>query len=210
MKSSPTQNFVPIKEVRDGVVVLKDGSMCTILMTSSLNFALKSEDEQIAILAQFQNFLNSLEFSVQIFVQSRNLDIRPYIALLEERHRAQTTDLMRIQIQEYIGFVKSFTEGSSIMSKHFFVVIPYATSIAEKRGVLQSFGKKKNKGSLEEQSASFEEHRSQIEQRVAVVEQGLARCGIRIVNLGTEEIIELFYRLFNPGELSKPISLETQ
>lgn len=207
--SKSAQQFVPIKEVRDGIVILKNGSMCAILMTSSINFALKSEDERTAILLQFQNFLNSLEFSIQIFIQSRSLDIRPYITLLEERYIEQTTDLMRIQTRAYIDFVKSFTEGSNIMTKHFFIVVPYSVSIIKRKGgLLQSLVGKKTRQSIEERSAAFEENRSQIEQRIAVIEQGLARTGVRIVNLGTEEIIELFYRLFNPGELSKPIPLE--
>ena len=209
-----TQDFVPIEEVRDGIVILKDGSMRAIVMTSSLNFALKGADEQEAILSQFQNFLNSLEFPVQIFIQSRDLDIRPYIALLEERYKEQTNDLMQIQTREYIEFVKKFVEDTNIMSKHFFIVVPYSTSVARtKNGVLSLLdlgdkkGKKKQTKS-EAKAAAFEESRSQIEQRVSVVEQGLARTGIRVVSLGTEEIIELFYRLFNPGELSKPIPLE--
>lgn len=208
--SKATQEFVPIKEVRDGIVVLKDGSMRAILMASSLNFALKSIDEQTAILMQFQYFLNSLEFSIQIFIQSRNLDIRPYLSLLEDRYKEQSSELMRIQTREYIEFIKSFTEGANIMTKHFFIVIPYATSVvSRKKGLL--FGlKKQGKQSAEERSASFEESRSQIEQRVAVVEQGLSRTGVRVANLGTEEIIELFYRQFNPGELSKPIPFGQQ
>ena len=180
--------------------------MRAILMTSSLNFALKSSDEQIAILGQFQNFLNSLDFSIQIYIQSRDLDIRPYIAKLESLYKEQTNDLMRIQTKEYIGFVKSFVESSNIMTKRFFIVVPYAPSVAVQKKDL--FKLKKEKQTTKEKSAHFEEQRSQIEQRVAVVEQGLARTGIRIVNLGTEEIIELFYKIFNPGELSKPISLE--
>jgi len=209
-----TQDFVPIEEVRDGIVILKDGSMRAIVMTSSLNFALKGADEQEAILSQFQNFLNSLEFPVQIFIQSRDLDIRPYIALLEERYKEQTNDLMQIQTREYIEFVKKFVEGTDIMSKHFFIVVPYSASIVQaKKGLfsLLEFGEKggkKKQTKSEAKAAAFEESRSQIEQRVSVVEQGLARTGIRVVSLGTEEIIELFYRLFNPGELSKPIPLE--
>ena len=209
-----TQDFVPIEEVRDGIVILKDGSMRAIVMTSSLNFALKGADEQEAILSQFQNFLNSLEFPVQIFIQSRDLDIRPYIALLEERYREQTNDLMQIQTREYIEFVKKFVEDTNIMSKHFFIVIPYsASAVQAKKGLIsllelgEKKGEKKQTKS-EAKAAAFEESRSQIEQRVSVVEQGLARTGIRVVSLGTEEIIELFYRLFNPGELSKPIPLE--
>lgn len=204
----PTQEFVPIQEVRDGIVILKDGSMRAILMTSSVNFALKSEDEQLAILIQFQNFLNSLDFSLQIFIQSRDLDIRPYVAKLEVLYKAQTTDLMRIQTREYIEFVKTFVEGSSIMTKRFFLVVPYTQAMIKtgKGGV--SFGK--GKAGTQEKSVRFEENRSQIEQRISVIEQGMARTGIRIVNLGTEEIIELFYKMFNPGDQSKPIALNDQ
>src|SRR3989344_2098247 len=121
-----TQDFVPIKEIRGRIVVLKDTSLRMVLMASSVNLALKSADEQQATLLQFQNFLNSLDFSVQFFVQSRKLDIRPYIALLEEQQRKQTSDLMKIQVHEYIGFIKQFTESVNVMTKTFFIVIPYA------------------------------------------------------------------------------------
>src|SRR3984957_14435312 len=123
-----TQDFVPVSEVRDGIVVLKDGSLRAILLASSINFALKSEDEQTAFIVQFQNFLNSLDFSCQIFVQSRMLDIRPYIATLEAQYKEQLDDLMRIQIREYIEFIKSFTEAANIITKNFFVVVPYSSS----------------------------------------------------------------------------------
>jgi hypothetical protein len=117
VKAEATQEFVPLKEVRDGVVILKDGSLRALLMASSINLALKSGDEQQAIIGQFQNFLNSLEFPVQFFVESRDLDIRPYVALLEERYTAELDDLMKIQIREYIIFIKDFTERANIMSK---------------------------------------------------------------------------------------------
>src|SRR3990167_2115225 len=103
-KARGTQAFVPIKEVRDGIVILKDGSLRALLMASSINLALKSADEQQAIIAQFQSFLNSLEFTTQFFIESRDLDIRPYIALLEDRYAAELDDLMKIQIREYIAF----------------------------------------------------------------------------------------------------------
>ena len=115
--SKTTQEFVPIQEIRDGIVILKDGSMRAIILASSLNFALKSADEQNAIISQFQNFLNSLDFSIQIFVQSKRLDIRPYIALLEERYKEQVTELMKIQTREYIEFIKTFVDNSNIMTK---------------------------------------------------------------------------------------------
>src|SRR5262245_54387446 len=125
VKAQATQEFVPIQEVRNGTIILKDGSLRALLMASSINLALKSQDEQNAIIGQFQNFLNSLEFSVQLFIESRELDIRPYIALLEERYAAELDDLMKIQIREYITFIKDFTARSNIMSKNFFIVVPY-------------------------------------------------------------------------------------
>jgi hypothetical protein len=125
-QTKATQDFVPVKEVRDGIIILKDGSFRALLMTSSLNFGLKSAENQQAIIVQFQNFLNSLDFSVQLFIESRKLDIRPYLALLEDRYKNQATDLMKVQTREYIEFVKSFTESASIMTKTFFVVIPYS------------------------------------------------------------------------------------
>lgn len=205
--SKSTQSFVPVKEVRDGVIILKDGSYRAILMASSINFALKSEDEQTAFIVQFQNFLNSLDFSVQMFIQSRMLDIRPYLATLEERFKEQLDDLMRTQIREYIEFVKSFTETANIMTKNFFVVVPYAPSATAVASGLTSklpWGKKAQNG---EDSKTFEEQVTQLEQRIAVVQQGLVRTGVRTVQLGTEETIELLYKMFNPGEDSKPVSL---
>ena len=202
------QEFVPIAEVRDGIVILKDGSYRGVLLASSINFALKSEDEQTAILLQFQNFLNSLDFSVQFFVQSRKLDIRPYITLLESRLTEQQSDLMQIQVREYIEFIKNFTEGSNIMAKSFFIVIPYTPPIlgGVSRSAFAFFGKKKGAGA--EKKMSFEEHRTQLEQRIAVVEQGITRTGVRVALLGTEEVVELFYKMFNPGEIEKPIPLD--
>ncbi len=208
VNAKTTQEFVPIKEIRQGIVILKDDSMRAIVMASSLNFALKSSDEQQSIIMQFQNFLNSLDFSVQIFIQSRKLDIRPYIALLENRLKEQVSDLLKIQTREYIEFIRNFTENSNIMTKTFFVVVPYSPAIINKGGVADVFGKKKTAAeNAEKRVVEFEEHRSQLEQRVGVVTQGLVRCGIRTVELGTEEIVELFYKIFNPGDTEKPIAL---
>jgi hypothetical protein len=207
-----TQNFVPIQEIRDGVVILKDGGMRSVIMASSLNFALKSQDEQSSIIMQFQNFVNSLDFSIQIFIQSKKLDIRPYIALLEDRYKEQSTDLMKIQVREYIDFVRSMVETTNIMTKSFFVVIPYDPPmiVASKNplnNVSNMIPGKKGKNDQENLDMKYQEYRSQLEQRVAVVEQGLVRCGIRAAELGTEEVVELFYKLFNPGETEKPIQI---
>ena len=207
--SKTTQEFVPIQEIRDGVVVLRDGSMRSIILASSLNFALKSQDEQNSIIFQFQNFINSLDFSVQMFIQSRKLDIRPYTSLLEERYKEQVNDLMKIQTREYIEFIKTFVENTNIMSKSFFVVIPYSPPIlaAGENPVTKFFGKKKKEPVTMGNTAAFEENRSQLDQRVSVVEQGLVRCGIRVARLGTEEVVELFYKIFNPGDTEKPIQV---
>lgn len=208
MSKNATQEFVPIDDVRDGVVILKDGGMRGMLMASSINFALKSDDERQAILLQFQDFLNSLDFSIQIVAQSRRLDIRPYIALLEGRYKEQTNDLMKIQIEQYIAFIKSFTESTSIMTKNFFIVVPYdAAIISTKSGFMSNFGFGGKKESAETKEEDFEEKKNQLEQRMGVVEQGLSRCGVRVAKLGTDEVVELFYKIFNPGESEKPIKI---
>ena len=202
-----TQSLVPIKEVRDGIIVLKDGSMRALLMTSSINFALKSQDEQNAIIFQFQQFLNSLNFTVQIFIQSRRLDIRPYLATLESREKEQINDLMRIQTKEYIEFIRTFTDRSNIMTKSFYIAIPYtppALTVQQKK--TRNPFKKRTKANEDKKAIEdFDEYRTQLEQRIAVVQQGIVRAGIRAVQLGTEESIEVFYRLFNPGDVEKPI-----
>ncbi len=209
--SRSTQDFVPISEVRDGVVALKNGGLRAVLLASSINFALKSEDEQTAFIVQFQNFLNSLDFSVQIFVQSRMLDIRPYVATLEAQYKQQLDDLMRIQIREYIEFIRSFTEAANIMTKNFFVVVPYDPAVlAGKKGAasLLPFGRSKKDPAAE--NRTFEEQVSQLEQRISIVQQGLVRTGVRTVQLGTEEAIELLYKMFNPGEDGKPMPVPAQ
>lgn len=206
-QAKAAQDFVPIKEVRNGIVILKDGSLRALLMASSINLALKSQDEQQAIIGQFQNFLNSLEFTAQFFVESRDLDIRPYIALLEARYAQELDDLMRIQIREYIAFIKDFTERANIMSKNFFIVVPYDPAFASRGGGISSMFSDNSAATGAVSDQQFEQYRTQLEQRISVVEQGLVRTGVRVVQLGTEEVIELFYKLFNPGELEKPLQV---
>lgn len=216
IKSKAAQDFVPIKEIRDGVVILKDGTMRMVLMASSINLALKSADEQAGILMQFQSFLNSLEFSTQIFIQSRRLDVRPYIKLLDARLQAEMNDLMKIQIREYMNFIKVVTESTNIMNKLFLIVVPYtpaksitATTGGSGGGILGGIlGKKTEAKAPLSQSAidAFEEARSQLEQRAGIVSQGLGRTGVRVVPLGTEELTELYYHLFNPGEDEKQVA----
>jgi len=204
--SKATQDFVPIKEIRDGIVILKDSSMRAVVMASSINFALKSADEQQGVIMQFQNFLNGLDFSVQISIQSRELDIRPYISMLEGRYKNETGDLMKIQIKEYIQFVKNFVDQTSIMTKTFFVVVPFSPTVMSSSGgsTLGSLLGGKSSGPTTANS-QFEENRTQLEQRIGTISQGLSRCGIKTIQLGTEEVVELFYKIFNPGDMEKPI-----
>lgn len=201
------QEFVPIKEIRDGIIILKDGGYRGILICSAINFGLKSADEQHAITLGFQNFLNTLDFSIQILINSRRMDLRPYLAILEQKGTEQKSELMRIQLREYIEFVRSFADQSNIMTKSFYVVVSY-TPQASAAGAVSFL----RRGSAATKSAantvSFDEDRAQLEQRLSLVTEGLAGTGVRAVPLGTEETIELLYRSFNPGELENPIRLD--
>ena len=210
LNAKATQEFIPIKEVRDGIVVPKDGELRAIILANSVNLSLKSEEEQKATILQFQNFLNTLDFSVQISVQSRRLDIRPYLLLLENRMKVQNEPLLKLQTKEYMEFIRNFTESVSIMTKSFFVVVPYThTVLKSDSGILGKIFSRKNKEEAQiAKQVDFEEKRSQLEERVAVVQQGLGRCGINSAQLGTEEVVEVFYKVFNPGEVEGKIKLQ--
>jgi hypothetical protein len=200
-----TQDFVPVKEVRNGIIILKEDGYRAVMMCSSVNFSLKSEDEQTAVIGGFQSFLNTLDFSVEIVVHSRKMDIRPYIGLLEERLDAQQSELMRIQLREYIQFIKGFMDSADIMTKLFYVVVPYTPALSQQ--VVQSLslpGRKRASGAGG-MTDNFEEDRIQLEQRMSLVAAGLQSAGIRAVPLTTEETIELLYRSFNVGQLESPI-----
>ncbi len=208
LNAKATQEFVPIKEIRDGIVVLKNGDLRALVLANSINLSLKSADEQTATILQFQNFLNTLDFPIQISAQSRRLDIRPYLLTLEERIKVQSEPLLKIQTREYIDFVRNFTESVAIMTKSFFIVVPYTSQILRpSKNILSNlFSRNKEERKAKEQ-VDFEEKRSQLEERVGVIEQGLGRCGINTAQLGTEETIEVFYKVFNPGELEGKITI---
>lgn len=202
-KSYATQNFVPIKEINNGVVVLKDGSLRSIIMVSSVNFGLKSQDEKNAILLEYQNFLNSLDFPIQIFIQSRRLDIKPYINLMEDKLAEQTNDLLKIQMREYIEYIKHFTDTHNVMAKNFFIVIPYTPSMINTNNkFIEKILPFAKKGVGD--NTNFDENTAQLNQRVNVVKNGIGRFGLRSENLETEELIELYFKIFNPGERDTP------
>lgn len=197
------QNFVPIKNIKDGILYMDDGRIKVVLTASSLNLSLKGEEEQAAIIGQFQGFLNSLDFPIQIHVESRRVDIKPYLLSLEKRQEEIEDDLMKNQIREYRQFIKTFAEKTNIMNKRFFVVIDYehgenaeGTTRGEEGGIMAKFGfgKERELGAME-----IEEWRTQLEQRVSVIAGGLSALGLQVNMLGTEELIELFYKIYNPS-----------
>ena len=206
--SQSTQQFIPIREIRNDVVILKNGELRSVLLCASINFELKGADEQTAIIMQYQNFLNSLDFSVQLYAQSRRLDIRPYIVRIEERLREQTNELLKVQTPEYIQFIKTFTELNNVMSKSFFAIIPYAPAIGiSKRGFFSDlFGKKSQAVKTEEDSVHFRADKAALEQRRDVVLSGLSRILITGAQLTPQQLIELYYKIFNPGELGQVVS----
>ncbi|HEY0964405.1 MAG TPA: hypothetical protein VGE31_01275 [Candidatus Paceibacterota bacterium] len=195
-----TQDFVSIRDVRDNIIVQKNGQLTTILLASSINFALKSLDEQQAILLQFQNFLNTMDFSLQIHMQSRRLNIEPYLSLLAQLEGEQDNDLMRIQLREYMQFIRTFTTDVDVMSKNFFVVISYTPAKVPLGRGIGTLLSSSNSGAATFTDTVFEEHRIQLEQRLALVTEGLARIGVRTIPLGKDELVELFYHIFNPAD----------
>lgn len=200
-KHASSQSFVPVRNIKDGVVILKNGQLNMVLLATSINFALKSTDEQTAILRQFQAFLNTIDFSLQIHVQSRRLDIKPYLQKLQERETDQYNDLMRIQLREYMNFIDTFVKEVDIMSKNFFVVVPYTPINTDIKSNLSGIlGGGSAPVSIDD--TAFAEHKIQLEQRVSVVEQGLNRLGVRTAALDDEALVELYYHLFNPGDVA--------
>ncbi len=198
-KATPaSQDFVVVKEIKDGVIILKNGQMCSVLLASSINFALKSLDEQQSILRQFQNLLNTLDFTLQIYIQSRRLNIEPYLEILSSREDSQDNDLMRIQLREYIEFIRTFTTEVDIMSKNFFVVIPYTPAVINLTKGISSLLSSSRKAVPTD--TLFEEQRIQLEQRITIVEGGLNRIGVHTIPLKSEDLVELFYHIYNPTD----------
>lgn len=191
MIGNATQNFVPIREIRNGVVILNDGNLRILLSSSSINLSLKGDDERMAIINRFQDFLNSLDFNIQIFLLSKKLDIRNYIELLKSREEEVEEDLLKIQIKEYINFIQKFTEEQEIMTKNFYIVIPYDIP-----NIISNTKKISD--------VDFMKSQNQLMQRVSIVTSGLTALGLNIKITDTEEVVSLFYKLYNPNELNTP------
>lgn len=200
-KGKASQSLVHISELRDGIVILQDGTMRAILMISSVNFALKSEEEQNAIIYAYQDFINSLDFPIQLTVSSRKMDITPYLEEVKRLRDLQKNELLHLQMNEYINFVSELVKGSNIMTKTFFVTIPFSVSQDKKQGFFSRIGKgtKNVAGKGKMTDLEFEHNKTQIMHRVEQVAIGLRGIGLRVVPLKTQELLELFYNYFNPN-----------
>lgn len=198
MAQASTQQFLEFEQIREGVVVLKNKALRGVVMVSSLNFALKSEEEQQAIVYQFQNFLNSLDFSLEIVVQSRRLNITGYLDKLKELGRTQENELLKIQTTEYQRFITDLIAGGAIMSKNFFVVVPF--TLIEIPGMKKATGLFKKGSVVSPSEEQFQRAKSQLWQRMEFTALGLRRCGLQCVPLNTSELIELFWGLYHPEE----------
>lgn len=191
-----TQNFLEFDQIREGIVILKNRALRAVMMVSSLNFALKSDEERAAIISQFQEFLNSLDFSCQIVVQSRRLNITGYLDKLEELEKKQTNELLKEQITAYRNFIDELVAAGTIMSKSFFTIIPF--TILEAEGA--SPGQLLKAADMALTEERFQRCKQQLWQRMEFVALGLRRCGLQAVPLTTPELIELFWSLHHPDE----------
>ncbi|PIR67921.1 hypothetical protein COU50_00655, partial [bacterium CG10_big_fil_rev_8_21_14_0_10_33_18] len=135
LKEASVQAYLEISEIRDNIIVLKDGSMRAVLMVSSINFDLKSSTEQEALILSYQDFLNSFDFPIQILIRSKKLNLDSYLHMLSERKNAETNEFLKIQLDQYVAFIKGLLEVSNIMDKKFYIVVPFfAETIQEKVG----------------------------------------------------------------------------
>jgi KaiC/GvpD/RAD55 family RecA-like ATPase len=204
MSESATQQFLEIQDIREGVLLLKNNGIRGVLMVSSINFALKSEEEQTAIIYAFQNFLNSLDFFCQIVIQSRNINITPYLDSLKDLEEKQTNELLRQQTSSYREFIKNMVVGDVVMTKNFYVVVPYnlmeifGVKSAGKDLFKQLLGKEQKNEPVND--SDFERCKTQLWQRMEYLAMGLRRCGLEAIPLTTPELIELFWSIHHPDQ----------
>lgn len=197
-----TQTHLKIAEIKDDVVVLKNGGMRAVIKTSSINFNLKSEDEQNAIIQGYQGFLNSLEFPVQILVRSKKLDIDNYIKQIEELGHKQENKLLQGQTFEYADYIKRLVEYADIMEKQFYVIVPYDSArtagSSSFQGFFQRLSPKDSYSEVKKRHAEFGKVKKSLNQRINTVKAGLEQCGLTVEQLDTMQLIELYYSSYNP------------
>ena len=213
IKGPATQEFVAIDEIREGIIILKNGGLRAVLMCGSRNLELESIDSQNAVISAYADFVNSFDWPIQIIIHSRKLDINPYLNMLEQKLKTQKNELLKIQTAEYIDFIRNFTTLADIMIKKFYVGIPFDPIESKTEGPIEKITsllpKTQSKNILSEEK--FKEYRSQLLQRVEHTILTLAHVGIKASQLQTDELVELFYNLYNPEELEmKGIQLSNQ
>jgi len=208
-------DLVDIKEIKDNVVIMKNGSMHHIIMVGGVNFALKSESEQTIITQGYQNFLNGISFPLQIIIHSRKVNIEAYIATLRSRREVEQSPILQNQIDEYINFIDGFVKKNAIMEKAFFVVVPFypLSALPSKKsssGVFSFLGKKdtkttgaNNKGVDEEGEIAFRDNLAQLTQRTTQIMNGLITIGLDAEILKNEQLVELFYNFYNPQTIEQ-------
>lgn len=197
---SATQQFLDIAEIEEDVVVLKNGALRAILAVSAINFDLKSSDEQEAIIAQYQNFLNSLDFPIQILISSRKMNVDKYMAFVEKKEKEQTSDLLRLQTAEYKNFIHQLVSVSNIMDKNFYIIVPFApVENTEKSFLGNLFSRNTARKDIMQKRENFETYKNQLLQRADHIEAALSGIGTRITMLRTQELIELIYNAYNPN-----------
>ncbi len=205
-KNQSTKDFVEIADVRDNIVILKNGSLRSVIEVSSINFELKSVDEQTAIVQAFQNFLNSIDFPLQIAISSRKLDIEPYLKSLDLLAQNIPSELLKIQAVEYTRFIKGLTELSNIMSKKFYISAPlYLTETvgtgSQKTGIFDAFRSVISPSKFVKTLTDEElmNYKTQLEQRIQFIMGGISGLGIETRVLNKDELMNFYYSYYNPG-----------
>jgi hypothetical protein len=197
-----TQSYLSVKEIKSDTLVIDGGVYCAIIAVSSTNFALKSQEEQNGLVYGYQNFLNSLDFSIQILMQSRKMDVHSYLEKVRLEMERQTNELLRVQTAEYIEFVENLIDNASIMNKSFYIVVPFGAMGVNLKAAGGLFGfmkKKDDSAKLSQNLTAFKDDKLKLDQRVNTVIAGLSGLGMRCVKLQTEEIVELMYDSYNFG-----------
>ena len=199
-----TQQHIPFAEIRDNVIIMKDGTLRTIILVSSLNFALKSEDEQKGIVQGYVSFLNTIDFSVQIVIQSRKLNIENYLGKLDIIMRQQTNELLRKQTASYRSFIAKLVEEADIMDKKFFVVVPFSPFGNKRKGFFSRFREVLSPASIVKlKQSKFEQYKEEMGRRVGLTLSGLRGVGLTTQILDTQALIEMFYNTYNPASTQK-------
>ena len=199
--SSSTQRYLDIAEIRDDIVVMKDGTIRAVLLVSSINFSLKSVDEQNAIMQGYTSFLNSLDGPIQIVIQSRKLNVEDYQNRLKAQEKEQKNDLLREQIRDYRQFVSELVELGEIMQKKFFVIVPYNPAASTRKGFFARMSEIISPlGAVRLKDERFRERKTELMVKVGAVQAGLNSLGVTSAMLDMQSLIELYYTSYNPLE----------